>query len=91
MAYVIGSPYSDNNSYGPDGQFHSALYGTNNSDYGDYIEARGGNDIVYALGGDDYVSGGDGDDTIYGGDGNDGIYGGDGNDKLYGEDNKMQH
>ena len=66
-----------------------------NGQFGDYVNAREGDDIVhtnagadlvYAGEGDDFVDAGSGDDIVVGGVGDDEIYGGSGNDLLYGDE-----
>jgi Ca2+-binding RTX toxin-like protein len=55
------------------------------SNFGDYLFARAGNDLMYGYGGADTLLGEDGGDTIYGGTGNDILNGGEGSDFLDGE------
>jgi Ca2+-binding RTX toxin-like protein len=67
------------------------IVGTNSAerligtDEGDFVEAKGGNDVVYAGRGDDTIIGGYGNDRIYLGKGHDRAYGGAGNDAIYGQ------
>ena len=50
----------------------------------DYVEGRGGNDILRCGQGNDFCDGGDGDDQLYGASGSDILLGGRGTDALYG-------
>ncbi|MGD9863278.1 MAG: calcium-binding protein, partial [Pseudodonghicola sp.] len=54
------------------------------SEFSDWFEGGGGNDIVLGRGGHDILEGGPGDDIARGGLGQDQIYGGPGNDMLFG-------
>lgn len=79
MANINGTIYDDNSTVGPDGNFHSALFGTegNDSIFGDE-----GNDVMIGAGGDDVVDGWTGNDAVVGWGGNDTLLGFDGDDTL---------
>ncbi|MBD2463502.1 hypothetical protein H6G89_21085 [Oscillatoria sp. FACHB-1407] len=88
---TYGSSYSDNNTFGSDGAYHAALYG---SEAFDIIYGLAGNDLIYGLGGSDIIDAGldhdtvfgdAGDDTLLGRSGNDTLHGGIGSDSLWGE------
>ncbi|MBD1891573.1 calcium-binding protein [Coleofasciculus sp. FACHB-SPT9] len=81
MATIYGSEFNDNNTYGPDGQHHSSIYG---SDQGEEIYSKEGDDFVYAGAGDDYVDGWEGNDILFGFQGNDVLVAWTGKDVLYG-------
>jgi len=50
-----------------------------------YIDGRGGDDVIAALGGNDTVLGGGGDDVVLAGSGNDVVFGQGGADRIFGE------
>lgn len=52
----------------------------------DYLELRGGDDLVFAGRGNDSVAAGAGDDRVYLGEGDDSANGESGRDRLYGQD-----
>ncbi|NMF63028.1 calcium-binding protein [Brasilonema octagenarum UFV-E1] len=83
MPAIYGTIYNDNDTYGPDGNFHSSINGTDQADIS--IFGKEGDDIIYGRGGGDIIDAGSGNDTVYGGDGNDTILGRTGNDVLYGD------
>ncbi|MCK5903289.1 MAG: hypothetical protein KAG28_09090 [Cocleimonas sp.] len=61
------------------------IIGDNNPWYaGDFLDGKGGDDIILGLSGNDYIKGGWGDDILFGGSGNDTLDGGYGDDVLYG-------
>jgi len=51
-----------------------------------YIDGRGGDDVIAALGGNDTVLGGGGDDVVLAGAGNDVVFGEGGADQIFGEE-----
>ena len=56
------------------------------SDHNNFVDGKGGVDVLYGKGGNDKLLGGNGDDWLLGGDGNDYLDGGNGIDTLFGED-----
>ena len=71
--------------------FDPQIYGTNGRDKirdkedANWIDGRGGDDILFGLGGDDVILGGKGKDIIRGGGGKDNLNGGAGDDVIAGD------
>lgn len=79
MADIYGTIYDDNTTDGPDGNFHIALFGTEENDY---IFGDEGDDALYGFKGDDFLDGWTGNDVVVGYEGNDTLLGYDGDDTL---------
>jgi Ca2+-binding RTX toxin-like protein len=79
-----GTSYPDT-LIGTDAPNHIEGLGGNESvNFGDYIPAHGGNDIVYGNSGGDRIEGGRSADSIFGGSGKDVLIGGPGEDRVDG-------
>jgi Ca2+-binding RTX toxin-like protein len=74
-----GTIYDDNTTVGPDGNFHIALFGTEENDY---IFGDEGDDALYGFKGNDFLDGWAGNDVVVGYEGRDTLLGGDGDDTL---------
>ncbi|GAB1539267.1 hypothetical protein NUACC21_19330 [Scytonema sp. NUACC21] len=79
MADIFGTIYNDNSTTGPDGKFHTALFGTSENDY---MRGDEGDDALYGFEGTDVIIGDAGNDAVVGYQGNDYLFGSDGDDTL---------